>query len=93
MLDDAIDKALEYVIPERWGDVEELDQQHAFVLATAVRAQRARTCDTCRYQWPATNPDGCAVCGKVSIPGHSVAIVRCQQLGNGCRAWQIKVPA
>ncbi len=52
-------------------------------LAAALSAQEERVCGTCAYQ----RGD---ICGKVSIPGHSVAVVSCAQLGNTCGAFVAK---
>ena len=78
-------------------------RQPAVSMAPTVRGEverlRGMTCDQCRYRRTHALPT-CVpayeayaaltidICGKVSIPGHSVAIVPCEQLGNGCRAWE-----
>ncbi len=52
-------------------------------LSAALSAQEERVCGNCTYQ----HGD---ICGKVSIPGHSVAIVTCEQIGNTCGAFVAK---
>jgi hypothetical protein len=57
-----------------------------------LAALKGRTCDSCTFRWPhisSVNGDR-DVCGKVSIPGHSVAVVMCDQLGRTCGAWAKK---
>jgi hypothetical protein len=52
----------------------------------ALDAVMRQTCDTCACQWQ--SPTGHLLCGKVSVPGHSVARVLCSMLGGGCRGWR-----
>jgi len=46
-----------------------------------------KVCPTCKHQW---DYGRITLCGKVSIPYHSVAVVSCEALGNGCLAWEAK---
>ena len=61
----------------------EADEQAGRVLAAEIRRRDAETCETCRFR---STIDRVWLCRNVSVPGH--VPVRCQFLGNGCRAWQ-----
>ena len=54
-----------------------------------LAALKGRACDCCTFRWPGNTRDR-DVCGKVSIPGHSVAVVLCDQLHRTCGAWAAK---
>ena len=54
-----------------------------------LAALKGRACDCCTFRWPGKTRDR-DVCGKVSIPGHSVAVVLCDQLHRTCGAWAAK---
>lgn len=75
--------------PFDWDDLSALMLDHD-TLAARVRDLEGQTCDTCAHQWAAGTARAVATCGKVSIPGHSVAVVACSGLGNGCKAWRKK---
>jgi hypothetical protein len=52
----------------------------------AAIALAGMVCTTCKHR-------GVALCMKVSVPGHSVAIVPHAQLGGGCRGWEAEETA
>ena len=64
-----------------------MDAEALETLAEAVRAQQQRMCNTCIWQRPPADGRP-TLCGKVSIPGHTVAVVGCAQLGNTCGSWE-----
>jgi hypothetical protein len=64
------------VVAAKWEGIQETNSKCADELA----ALSEQTCGKCRYQQG-------DICGKVSIPGHSVAIVACEALGNTCGAF------
>jgi hypothetical protein len=68
------------------GKLHELAQAEGLSTIDALRERALEviggaTCETCY------DAEG-GTCWKASIPGHSVAIVTCLALGNGCRAWR-----